>query len=214
MAEPKHRNYQAHWLAHFAGPELARGYLSENLSSRGSVLSGNQQLVQWLAQKLSLISSAGCGSGLRGYNRPRNASACGCGGIGGVMSRCLPPQRRGEAAYGIRIVRPSPIDNHGLDQGDLPAFELITPPAHRHCRHSPSVSSSPLGTPRSHGAVDPGRSYVAEKIVSASHRLNAGLSLNCLNSSVSSFINPIMTFPSALSCSMRAFCLSEFCFAF
>jgi hypothetical protein len=34
------------------------------------------------------------------------------------------------------------------------------------------------------------------KIVSASQRLNSGLSLNCLNSSVSSFINPMMTFPS------------------
>lgn len=56
--------------------------------------------------------------------------------------------------------------------------------------------------------------YVAAKIVSESHFLNDELSLNCLNSSVWSDSNSITARSSALSCSMRAFCLSEFFMAF
>lgn len=50
--------------------------------------------------------------------------------------------------------------------------------------------------------------------MSESHRLNPGLSLNCLKSWVSSFISPTMTRSNALSCSILAFCLSEFLRAF
>jgi hypothetical protein len=52
-----------------------------------------------------------------------------------------------------------------------------------------------------------------ENTVSASQRLKLGLSWYCLNSSVSSLIKPMMTLASALSCSILAFCLSEFCLA-
>jgi hypothetical protein len=41
----------------------------------------SQRLAHWLVQTLSLISSAGCGSGLRDYNRPRNASAFGSNSV-------------------------------------------------------------------------------------------------------------------------------------
>ena len=61
----------------------------------------------------------------------------------------------------------------------------------------------------------PGRlSYVIRNTVSVSQRLNDSLSMNCLKSSVSSLSTAVMTRLSALSCSIRAFCLSEFCFAF
>jgi hypothetical protein len=50
--------------------------------------------------------------------------------------------------------------------------------------------------------------------VSVSHRLKLSLSMNCLNNSVSSFSTAVITRASALSCSIRAFCLSEFCLAF
>ena len=52
-------------------------------------------------------------------------------------------------------------------------------------------------------------SYVNANTVSASHLRNDSLSLNCLNSSVSSCIRLTITRHSALSCSMRAFCRSE-----
>lgn len=55
--------------------------------------------------------------------------------------------------------------------------------------------------------------YVRLKIASDSDFLNPGLSVNCLNSSVWSAINSRMARPSALSCSIRAFCLSLFRFA-
>src|SRR5262245_40690868 len=57
-------------------------------------------------------------------------------------------------------------------------------------------------------------SYVAMNTVSVSHFLKDSLSLNCLNSSVSSFIRLTMTRASALSCSIRAFWRSEFFLAF
>jgi hypothetical protein len=57
-------------------------------------------------------------------------------------------------------------------------------------------------------------SYVNPNTVSVSQRLNDSLSMNCLNSSVSSLSTAVMTRASALSCSIRAFCLSEFCRAF
>jgi hypothetical protein len=44
--------------------------------------------------------------------------------------------------------------------------------------------------------------------------LEDSLSLNCLNSSVSSFGTAVITRANALSCSIFAFCLSEFIFAF
>ena len=56
--------------------------------------------------------------------------------------------------------------------------------------------------------------YVARKIVSPSHFLKAALSWNCLKSSVWSVRRSTMTRCNALSCSMRAFCLSEFFIAF
>ena len=56
--------------------------------------------------------------------------------------------------------------------------------------------------------------YVSPNTVSVIHRRNDSLSMNCLNSSVSSFSTAVMTRASALSCSMRAFCLSEFWRAF
>ena len=37
-----------------------------------------------------------------------------------------------EVSEDILIVRPSPIGDHGLDEGDFPPFELIAPPAHWH----------------------------------------------------------------------------------
>jgi hypothetical protein len=52
-------------------------------------------------------------------------------------------------------------------------------------------------------------SYVNANTVSVSHLRNDSLSLNCLNNSVSSCIRPTITRHSALSCSMRAFCRSE-----
>ena len=57
-------------------------------------------------------------------------------------------------------------------------------------------------------------SYVNPNTVSVSQRLNESLSMNCLNSSVSSLSSAVITRASALSCSTRAFCLSEFCLAF
>lgn len=59
-----------------------------------------------------------------------------------------------------------------------------------------------------------GAPYVSAKIVSVRFRGKDSLSLNCLNSSVSSLRMAVMMRISALSCSIRAFCLSEFCFAF
>lgn len=56
--------------------------------------------------------------------------------------------------------------------------------------------------------------YVAANTVSVSHLRKDSLSLNCLNSSVSSLSTAVITRPSALSCSIRAFCLSEFFLAF
>src|SRR5262245_55146859 len=50
-------------------------------------------------------------------------------------------------------------------------------------------------------------SYVSANTVSVSHLLNDSLSMNCLNSSVSSFSTAVITRARALSCSMRAFCL-------
>ena len=47
--------------------------------------------------------------------------------------------------------------------------------------------------------------------MSVSQRLKLALSMNCLNSSVSSRITAVITRSSALSCSMRAFWRSEFC---
>ena len=58
------------------------------------------------------------------------------------------------------------------------------------------------------------RSYVALNDLSSSQRRNDPLSLNCLNSSVWSASSPVIARSSALSCSMRAFCLSELTFAF
>ena len=76
------------------------------------------------------------------------------------------------------------------------------------CLHiQPSRSST------SYGRLS-GVSYVIENTVSPNQRRNAGLSLNCLKSSVASFITPTITLANALSCSKRAFCLSEFFFAF
>src|SRR5436305_6956721 len=60
----------------------------------------------------------------------------------------------------------------------------------------------------------PDSSYVTAKTESESHFLNDSLSLNCLNSSVSSFRTAVITRPRALSCSIRAFCLSLFFMAF
>src|SRR5262249_35768040 len=59
-----------------------------------------------------------------------------------------------------------------------------------------------------------GLSYVMPNTVSVNHRLKLSLSMNCLNSSVSSFSTAVITRARALSCSIRAFCLSEFCLAF
>ena len=59
-----------------------------------------------------------------------------------------------------------------------------------------------------------GRSYASPNTVSLIHRLKPSLSTNCLNSSVSSFITPVMTRSRARSCSIRAFSLSEFSLAF
>ena len=56
--------------------------------------------------------------------------------------------------------------------------------------------------------------YVNPNTVSVSHRRNDSLSMNCLNSSVSSLSKAFITRASAKSCSMRAFCLSEFWRAF
>lgn len=64
------------------------------------------------------------------------------------------------------------------------------------------------------GSVSTQSVYVMAKLVSSNQRRKDSLSPNCLNSSVSSFIRLIRTRCNALSCSMRAFCLSEFFFAF
>src|SRR3989338_3697339 len=49
------------------------------------------------------------------------------------------------------------------------------------------------------------RLYVSAKIVSANQRRKDSLSLNCLNSSVSSLSTAVITRANALSCSIRAF---------
>ena len=54
-----------------------------------------------------------------------------------------------------------------------------------------------------------GSEYVSPNTVSVSQRRNPSLSMNCLNSSVSSSSTLGPTRASAVSCSMRAFCLSE-----
>lgn len=59
-----------------------------------------------------------------------------------------------------------------------------------------------------------GRSNVIRNRASVSQRRNSGSSLKCRNSSVSSFITSTIARPSALSCSTRAFCSSEFRRAF
>lgn len=59
-----------------------------------------------------------------------------------------------------------------------------------------------------------GWSYVSPNTVSVSHLRKDSLSMNCLKSSVSSFSTAVITLCNALSCSIRAFCLSEFCLAF
>ena len=58
------------------------------------------------------------------------------------------------------------------------------------------------------------RSQAKSNTVSVIHRLNPGSSMNCLKSSVSSFMRDVMTLRSTLSCSMRALASSEFCRAF
>jgi hypothetical protein len=55
--------------------------------------------------------------------------------------------------------------------------------------------------------------YVRAKTASISPRRNDSLSLNCLNSSVSSFIRSTITFQSAVSISTLAFWRSEFAMA-
>ena len=50
--------------------------------------------------------------------------------------------------------------------------------------------------------------------LSVIQRLKPSLSMNCLKSSVSSFMTFVMTRSSALSCSMRELAASEFCRAF
>ena len=70
-------------------------------------------------------------------------------------------------------------------------------------RRSPSVALL-----RAPGAQADGCSYVSVNTVSVSQRRNESLSMNCLKSSVSSWRRPVMTRPRALSCSIRAFCLS------
>ena len=60
----------------------------------------------------------------------------------------------------------------------------------------------------------PARSQASPNTVSVSQRLKLPLSMNCLNSSVSSFISDVITRSSALSCSMRAFSRSELRCAF
>src|SRR6266567_2806829 len=67
---------------------------------------------------------------------------------------------------------------------------------------------------RALGAVMSGLSYVIEKIASVIHRRKSGLSLNCLYSSASSLSTAVITRFNALSCSIFAFCLSEFFLAF
>lgn len=69
-----------------------------------------------------------------------------------------------------------------------------------------------LGVLSRHQAL--GLVYVIPKTVTVSQRRNDSLSLNCLKSSVSSLSRAVITRPSALSCSIRAFCLSEFALAF
>ena len=46
--------------------------------------------------------------------------------------------------------------------------------------------------------------------MSVIQRLNPSLSMNCLNSSASSFMTDVMTRSNARSCSILAFCSSEF----
>ena len=60
----------------------------------------------------------------------------------------------------------------------------------------------------------PARSYANVKTVSVIYRLKPSLSTNCLNSSVSSFITPVITRSRVWSFSIRAFSLSEFSLAF
>ena len=64
------------------------------------------------------------------------------------------------------------------------------------------------------GCSAPASSYVRPKTVSVIQRLKLSLPMNCLKSSVSSFNTDVITRANAWSCSMRAFCLSEFCLAF
>ncbi len=83
----------------------------------------------------------------------------------------------------------------GGDQGDIKRQDPI-----------PYYNCTPIYTV--------GGLYVAKKIVSPSHLLKAGLSLNCLKSSVWSVSSSTITRFRALSCSMRAFYLSECFIAF
>ena len=65
-----------------------------------------------------------------------------------------------------------------------------------------------------HPAHTPPWPYASPNTLSVIHRLKPGLSMNCLNSSVSSSMTLVMTRTSARSCSIRAFSRSEFGLAF
>ena len=80
--------------------------------------------------------------------------------------------------------------------------------------YAPSEAEAGLGAP---GAPAPGAlaaAYVIPNTMSPSYRRNDSLSLNCWKSSVSSATSAVITRIRALSCSMRAFCLSELRCAF
>ena len=78
--------------------------------------------------------------------------------------------------------------------------------------HADSSASGGLNDENHQGRVSV--PYVRLNTVSVSHLLNDSLSMNCLNSSVSSFRTAVMTRAKALSCSIFAFCLSECLMAF
>src|SRR5579883_2862990 len=63
-------------------------------------------------------------------------------GDGAVIDRACRARKIGED---VLIVWPAAIGDHRLDEGDLPAFELVTPLAHRHGRSpvSPSRQTPP-----------------------------------------------------------------------
>jgi hypothetical protein len=140
---------------------------------------------------------------IRPYRRRTERRWC----LSGSYPICL--RDRSSAVYGALVHRDL-VPQAKLGRLAISPIPLTVPlPA-----PGPSASPSPACQADRRWTYPHDHSYVSANTVSFSHLLNPSLSLNSLKSSVSSLSTPVITRSNALSCSMRAFCLSEFLRAF